>query len=316
MNAFSNDRSLTAASLGETALLSRIREWLGPCAPPSPRGMGDDCAVIEPGANLLTCDSVVFARHFEVSTPPDMVGAKLLKRNLSDIAAMGGIPREAVVALFLPPETTLEWLEGFTKGLAKCALDYSVSIVGGDISQSPTLAATLTLTGRARRPLTRGTGGAGDILCVTGPLGASIKGHHLTFTPRIEQGIFLSINDAATACMDLSDGLAKDAPSLAGEHLAAVLDLDEIPPSAEALEQSDGDAAKLTKSVLCDGEDYELLFAVKADAVDALEEAWVDRFGAPFFRIGHLAPRGDGPALVDSATGKAPEGAHGYEHLR
>jgi thiamine-monophosphate kinase len=304
MNPILTDRKGSVSEIGESALIARIKAALGEATPPPPRGMGDDC------------DSVVYGKHFDGEAEPELVGAKLLKRNLSDIAAMGGVPCDAVVALFAPPLLATEWVERFAKGLAKCALDYSVAIVGGDVAESPTLAASLTLTGRARRPLTRGTGAAGDVLCVTGPLGGSIRGHHLTFTPRIEQGLFLGMSEAVTSCMDLSDGLAKDAPALAGDALAAVLDVADIPPSQEALEIAEGDAGKLAQSVLSDGEDYELLFAVKPEEIDAFEEAWIARFGAPFFRIGLLAERGDGAGLIDSATGKAPENAHGYEHLR
>jgi thiamine-monophosphate kinase len=316
MNPFTQNESESAASLGETQLIKRIREWLGEATPPTPHGMGDDCAVIEPRANLLTCDSLVYMRHFDDECPPELAGAKLLKRNISDIASMGGIPCEAVVAMFLPKNTSVKWLEGFTKGLAKCALDHSTAIVGGDISESPTLAVTLTLTGRAKHPLTRGTGSAGDYLYVSGPLGGSIKGHHLTFTPRVEQGMFLATTPGVTACMDLSDGIAKDAPSLAGDNLAAAIDVDDIPPSAETLEMCEGHPEQIAGHVLSDGEDYELLFAVKPEAAAVLEEAWEDRFGGPVFRIGTLQKREkDGPQLIDAKTGK-PLAGHGYEHLR
>lgn len=317
MNPFTQNEAESAGMLGESALIERIHEWLGEATPPTPRGMGDDCAVTDGRANLLTCDSLVYMRHFDDECPPDLVGAKLLKRNISDIASMGGIPSEAVVAMFLPKDTSIKWLEGFARGLAKCALDYSTLIVGGDIAESPTLAMTLTLTGRARRPLTRGTGGDGDVLFVSGPLGGSIKGHHLTFTPRVEQGMFLSMMPEVTACMDLSDGLAKDAPSLAGANLSAALNVDDIPPSNELLEICQDHPEEMPAHILCDGEDYELLFSVKPEAADALEAAWEDRFGGPVFRIGHLVKReNNGPRLIDENTGEPLAQHHGYEHLR
>src|SRR5690606_29447104 len=100
---------------------------------------------------------------------------KLLKRNLSDIAAMGGEPRDAVVALFMPPNTALAWLEDFTRGLGECALAHGARIAGGDLTQTTGfLGATLTLTGFAGRPLLRSGAGAGDLLYVTGALGGSI----------------------------------------------------------------------------------------------------------------------------------------------
>jgi thiamine-monophosphate kinase len=151
---------------------------------------------------------------------------------------------------------------------------------------------------------------------VSGPLGASIKGHHLTFEPRIEQGMFLAHVREVTSCMDLTDGLAKDAPSLAGDDFAAVLDTNEIPPSMEALEFYEGKPDELRRHLLCDGEDYELIFTLKPAAAEAFEADWQRRFGGPVFRIGSLRRRtADGPRLIDAATGEPLSDYHGYEHL-
>jgi thiamine-monophosphate kinase len=316
MNPFTENPVESVSSLGETKLLSRIREWLGEATPPSPGGMGDDCAVTDSRANLITCDSLVYGRHFDERAPSQLAGAKLLKRNLSDIAAMGGIPCEAVVALFLPKNVSIAWIEGFAKGLARCAIDHSTLIVGGDISESPTLAATLTLTGRARRPLTRGSGNAGDLIYVSGPLGCSIKGHHLTFEPRIEQGLFLASFPFVTSCMDLTDGIAKDLPSLSGEKLCAAVEVENIPPSAETLEAYTEHPEQIARHVLCDGEDYELVFSIRPEEAESFEAAWMDRFGGPVFRIGKFIPRENGGAqLIDEKTGAALDEYHGYEHL-
>ena len=317
MNPFTKDTAASVASLGEVKLLAKIREWLGAATPPSPRGMGDDCAVTDARANLLTCDSLVYGRHFDDSSTPQLAGAKLLKRNLSDIAAMGGLPADAVVALFLPRNVSLEWIEGFTRGLGECALRYSTNIVGGDIAECPTLSATLTLTGRASRPLLRGTARAGDLLYVGGPLGCSINGHHLTFEPRMEHGMFLAHFPEVTSCMDLTDGLAKDAPALAGPNLCAEINPEDVLPSQEALEEFGNNQEKLIEHVMCDGEDYELLFTIKAEAAESFEEQWQERFGGPAFRIGKLTPRAPGrPQLIDARTGEPPTGWKGYEHLR
>lgn len=318
MNPFTQNISESVSSVGETALLQRIRQWLGQAMPEqSPQGMGDDCAVTDTDANLLTCDSLVYGTHFDDTCPPELAGAKLLKRNLSDIASMGGLPKNAVVALFLPKNTSLAWIEGFTKGLSVTAMDHSTLIVGGDITGCPTLCATLTLTGRVAKPLTRGTAQPGDRLYVSSPLGGSIKGHHLTFTPRIEQGMFLAFSQGVTSCMDLSDGLAKDLPSLLGPKLRAELEMDALPPSAETLEMAGDSREEQIRHILCDGEDYELLFSIAPDTAANFEAAWADRFGAPPFPIGTVSGRtNDGPQIVDAATGLPPEHCQGYEHLR
>ena len=133
MSLFTRKRSESVASLGETALITDIRRWLGSAAPESPHGMGDDCAQLPISfeQQLITVDPVVYGRHFDDEIAPRHVGAKLLKRNLSDIAAMGGQPTAAVIALTLDPLTKLAWLEAFYRGLAACARKYQVKIVGG-----------------------------------------------------------------------------------------------------------------------------------------------------------------------------------------
>src|SRR5271163_937601 len=110
----------SVSALGEEKLIRSIRGWLGGTSPASPAGMGDDCAVLRParGRELLTVDAVVRGVHFADGTPPRDVGAKLMKRNLSDIAAMGGRPRAAVVALALDGGVSVAWLAGFYRGLA------------------------------------------------------------------------------------------------------------------------------------------------------------------------------------------------------
>ena len=175
---FTSLRADSVAALGEERLIAAIRRWLGRTTPPSPAGIGDDCAVLPPapGRQLLTVDPVIYGRHFDARVPARAVGAKLLKRNLSDLAAMGGRPTAAVIALTLDAGVRLDWLESFYRGLAACARKYRVPIVGGDIAQANgVLAASLTLLGAAagRRILTRTGACRGDWIYVTGVLGAS-----------------------------------------------------------------------------------------------------------------------------------------------
>ena len=131
MHPFTKYHPESVAALGEEALIGRIRRWLGPVSPRAPFGIGDDCAVL-PGARgrqLLTVDPVVYGRHFDDSIPARAVGTKLLKRNLSDLAAMGGRPSAAVIALSLDPRTSLRWVEGFYCGLAAVARRHGAILV-------------------------------------------------------------------------------------------------------------------------------------------------------------------------------------------
>jgi thiamine-monophosphate kinase len=306
---FTNNLAESVASLGETKLIAAIRRWLGAASPRAPFGIGDDCAVLPAarGQQLLTVDPVIYGEHFDDNVPARGVGGKLFKRNLSDIAAMGGRPRAAVVALALDPRVKLEWLEGFYRGLAAVSRRYRVPVVGGDVARHDGgIVATLTLVGEATGPrvLTRAGARAGDNIFVTGLLGGSLaSGHHWKFTPRLAEGAWLAGRREVRAMCDVSDGLGKDLRAL-------------TPPRAEpAL-----DAAALplrrgcdVRAALCDGEDYELVFAVtgKTDAAEFLR-AWRKKFPRTRLScIGKFARRGTRPAGALNL-----EDYHGFEHLR
>ncbi|MEC8190627.1 MAG: thiamine-phosphate kinase, partial [Verrucomicrobiota bacterium] len=203
------------AYLGERTLLSNIQKWLGPCTPPAPHGMGDDCAVLDPffsGKPLLTTDSLTFGIHFNSNISAKDAGAKLIKRNLSDIAAMAGTPSSAVLALLCGPDVSTMWLQEFFEGVHSACLDYTVSLVGGDVSQikKGAFSAVLTLTGTASVPILRQTAQQNDQIYVTGSLGGSALGKHYAFLPRLVEARWLSKQSECSAMMDLTDGLGKD----------------------------------------------------------------------------------------------------------
>jgi thiamine-monophosphate kinase len=306
---FTKKVSASVSAGGEERLIGAIRGWLGDASPAAPFGIGDDCAVLRAsrGPQLITVDPVIYGRHFDATIPPDRVGEKLLKRNLSDLAAMGGRPVAAVLALTLDSGVDRAWLEKFYRGLARCARQYEVAIVGGDIAQADgVLAASLTLLGEsaARRVLTRSGARIGDYLYVTGVLGASLpSGHHFRFTPRLAEGAWLAGRAEVRAMMDVSDGLAKDLHALTPPHSVAALEPAAVPcrPGAPL------------KNALTDGEDYELLFAVAGRAdCDDFERAWRRAFPRTrLTRVGAFVGRGQLPAdAIDLSR------YHGYEHLR
>ena len=319
MNPFAAQRSGSVRAHGELRLIAGIRRWLGRASPQAPFGIGDDCAVIpRPRKHLLvTTDPVIYGSHFDDSVPGRAVGAKLLKRNLSDIAAMGGRPVAAVVSLALAPDTSVAWLQEFYRGLADCARRHRVKIVGGDITEGPKgfLGAFLTLHGEStgRRVVTRSGARSGDHVYVTGRLGGSRRRHHYTFQPRLAEGVWLAGRPEVRAMMDISDGLAKDIGALTPAHLAPALDPAVIPVSADAARQAAGTRRNALHRALCDGEDYELLLVVRARA-DRLrfERDWRKQF--PRLKLSRLG------SFVSAR--QTPAGAlrladyHGYEHLR
>ncbi len=317
MTPFTALRAHSVAARGEQKIITDIRRWLGRASPASPFGIGDDCAVIPPAKHhqLVTTDPVIWGRHFDASVPARAVGAKLLKRNLSDIAAMGGCPVAAVVSLALAPQTSVRWLEQFYRGLAACADKHKVKIVGGDITQGPAgfLGAFLTLHGEstARRVVTRSGARAGDAIYVTGTLGGSRLGHHHAFAPRLAEGAWLAGRSEVRAMMDVSDGLAKDLYSLASVGLVPALDAKAIPVSAAARRQALRSGKTPLAHALGDGEDYELLIVVHAGA-DRFEQAWRNRF--PTLRLSCLGRFVRKNHLPAGALRLADY--HGYEHLR
>lgn len=309
MHPFTPRHAASVAALGEARLITAIRRWLGAASPRAPFGIGDDCAVLPParGRQLITVDPVIYPRHFNDAVHPRDAGAKLLKRNLSDLAAMGGRPTAAVLALTLDPRVSVAWLEQFYRGLAACARRYHVPIVGGDIAQSDgSVAASLTLLGQATgtRVLTRAGARLGDWIFVTGRLGGSLpSGHHFKFTPRLTEGAWLARRPEVRAMMDLSDGLAKDLHALTPPATVPALDAAALPlrPGCNV------------SAALGDGEDYELLFAV-AGRTDpaAFQRAWRRRFPrVPLSCIGRFVrPAALPPTALNLAQHR------GYEHLR
>lgn len=309
MTPFTRQFSASVSALGEEQLITAIRRWLGPVSPRAPFGVGDDCAVLPArrGRQLITVDPVIYGRHFDDTVPPRAVGAKLLKRNLSDLAAMGGRPTAAVLALTLDARVSRAWLEQFYRGLAACARQHGVPIVGGDVAQADGLvAASLTLLGTAAGPriLTRTGARRGDALYVTGQLGGSRpSGHHYRFTPRLDEGAWLARQPAVRAMMDVSDGLAKDLRALTPRGAVAALD-----PAALPRRQGCSLAAALS-----DGEDYELVFALAAAADHArFAAAWQRAFPRTrLTRIGRWVAAHRLPADALDLSQFA-----GYEHLR
>lgn len=317
MHPFTAHPSASVSALGEGRLIAAIQRWLGPATLRTPFGIGDDCAVLPASVHrqLVTVDPVVYGEHFDDSIAPAAAGSKLLKRNLSDIAAMGGRPRAAVIALALDRRVRLDWLEQFYRGLAREARRYRVPIVGGDVTrQAGGLAATLTLIGDAPagRPVTRRGARSGDWIYVTGELGGSILGRHHRFSPRLAEGRWLAERAEVRSLMDVSDGLARDLAALLPAGTRPHLQAAAIPISAAARTLARRSGRPALDHALGDGEDYELLFTVSARADRAaFERAWSRRFRTRLSALGRFAP-----INAPLPAGTIDLRAHrGYEHL-
>ena len=272
-------------------------------------GPGDDCAALEwssDGLLLAAVDQLIGGVHyFRESTPPRQAGRKLLCRNLSDIAAMGGYPFWALLTVASSGRAS-DWVLEFCRGVSDCGREYGVSVVGGDIASLPVEGevATLTILGMVRRSevVRRSGASPGDWLYVTGELGNSLaSGHHLDFSPRLAEGRFLAERHYASAMLDVSDGLLLDARRLAESSGVRLL----VDPAKLPLRQGADCNGALT-----DGEDYELLFTVSPERAGELEQNW--NFGQ-LTRIG-VVESGSPDVTDPDGNPLSVNGKYGYEH--
>ncbi len=267
-------------------------ELLARLVPSLPRGdglvvgPGDDCAVVAGLRGkllLLKTDAIAEGVHFLPGEDPARVGWKALCRPLSDIAAMGGEPSQALVTLFSPPSAGIAYWEKFYRGLTKAARRFGVGIAGGELTrQAAGIAVSIALTGwvSRRHCIPRSGGRPGDLLFVTGKLGGSIRGHHLDFVPRLREGAWLAAHARPSAMMDLSDGLGSDLQRMA-RACGCGFEIDTV-----ALPRNRGCSVR---EAIGDGEDYELLFALPPRRERKLLESWPACFPkVPLTRIGRL----------------------------
>lgn len=280
-------------SLGEFGLIREIKKWI-PQAKAIVQGIGDDTAVFRASPNryqLLAIDTLVEDVDFRKGkATPQEIGWKALAINLSDIAAMGGIPKAAVVSLTLPKKTEVRFVKGFYEGIQKLAKRFHVAVVGGDLSRGLKISSSVAVLGESHPKWTVFRKGAkvGDLICVTGRLGGSILGKHLNFMPRLFEGQFLA-RVGASSMIDLSDGLAQDLGHLASSFsFAFVVDERKIPISQAAKRLAHGDTKKALRRALCDGEDFELLFTMAPGKFRTAQKVWARRFSIPLTVIGQV----------------------------
>ena len=231
---------------------------------------GDDFAVLNwPAGDLLLVgvDQVLDGVHVDSAHhAPERIGRKVMNRNLSDCAAMACLPVAAVATVALPRAISLDYAQRLYRGMADAAAAFGCIIAGGDTgSWDGKLAMTVTLLGRCDgiQPVTRAGAKPGDGIYVTGPLGGSILGRHLDFTPRIREGRLLG--PIATAMIDLSDGLSRDLRHICdASGVGAIIEGDRVPIHDDARRLSQQDQVDPLTHALDDGEDYELLFTASA----------------------------------------------------
>lgn len=297
-------------------------------------GVGDDGAIVRPAPGMdlvVTTDMLVAGTHFLEGADAEALGWKALAVNLSDLAAMGALPRWAVVAASLP-EADETWVAAFARGFFDCAGAFEVDVIGGDTTRGPlNIAPTVFGEVPQGQALTRAGAQAGDDLWVSGTPGIAALGlnHRLGKVslhgtaiarclaaldrpqPRVELG--LALRGLAAAAIDVSDGLLADIGHiLERSALAADIDFDLLPRAAL---EAGADTVLARQSLLAGGDDYELAFSAppaRRQDVEALSR----RLGLPLTRIGRLRAGPAGEIILRDAAGQPmPLGRRGFDHF-
>ena len=325
----------TVSTLTERELIARIRQLL----PPAPDwllvGIGDDAAVVEPERNrveVLTVDAIVEGIHFDRAfVPPDAIGHRALAVNLSDLAAMGAAPRLALLSMALPAALPLADFDALAAAFTALAARHRLHVAGGNLTRSPgplMIDVTVMGTVKRRQALARSGARPGDDLYVSGSVGSaraglrslqsavgsrqpSVVSSFLYPQPRLALGIHLARNRAASACMDLSDGLSDGLQQIAeASGVGMTVDTEALPidPEARAFFAARGEDP--VAEALAGGDDYELLIAVRPRTQRRLAEAR-RRGDVALTRIGRCtAERG---ITLTGAGGALPQG---FAHFR
>lgn len=292
---------------GEFQLIGQIATSFA--APKGTIGIGDDCAVLpqEQGyETLVTCDLLVEDTHFLFDqASPRQIGWKAAAVNFSDIAAMGGVPVGTFLSMALPPKVGAPWVAEFIEGYRSLSDLLHAPLLGGDTTSSPQrVCINVTVLGQCRtgRRKLRSTAQAGDLVCVTGPLGDSAAGLHAILhhaidtpeayalverhyhpTPRIDEGQQLAAHRGVHAMMDISDGIGSDLRHiLDASHVGATIEVGRIPLTSHLQCYCQRHALDPYELALTGGEDYELLFTI-----DPHDEPGL---GVPHHIIGHITP--------------------------
>ncbi len=326
---------------GEFGLIAALADLFGPPPPEVILGIGDDCAVLDPGGPeylLLTLDTLVEGVHFHLAwSTLRQVGRKAVAVNVSDIAAMGGQPGYALLSLGWPPDRELSLALEVGAGVAEAARQWHLAVIGGDtIASPPGLTLTVALMGRVPKGelLTRAGAKVGDGVYVTGPLGAAAAGlealrrglplplevqepllkAHRDPVPQLAAGRLLAEARLAGACIDLSDGVASDLGhicrmSRVGARIRA--ELVPLPPALARAARTLGlDPLALA---LFGGEDYQLLFTSAVPEHHLAERFRGAGLPAPC-RIGEIIPGAE--VLLAGPGGEQVISGRGYDHFR
>jgi thiamine-monophosphate kinase len=323
------------AGLGE---FGRIRRFFAPLAGPGGLDLRDDAALLACDAGhqlVVTVDAIVAGVHYLPDDPPDLVARKLLRVNLSDLAAMGARPRHYLLTTALPATLGDDWVEKFAAGLAKDQRHYDIDLLGGDsVATEGPAVLSLTAIGEVTigAEIRRSGAQQGDEIWVSGTIGDAflglqvLRGGHPGLPveqrtalikrfqlpePRVELGPRLA--GIAHAMLDVSDGLVADLGHICeASQVGATVRLPHLPLSPAA-RQIVADHPDLPTQLVAAGDDYELLFTAAPEASGQVRRLSAE-LGLPITAIG-IVEKGAGVRVVDAAGKPVPIATTGYRHF-
>jgi thiamine-monophosphate kinase len=316
--------------MGELSLIEKFRAG-APGHPCIAVGPGHDCAVLHWPVStdlLFKIDQVVEGTHFLLDGPdvsrPFQVGWKAMAKACSDIAAAGGWPLAATVAINLRKGSSETLALGVYKGLVACCKKFEIGLAGGDFSTSQNgLSIVVSLLGKCRSggAWTRGGAQSGDVLLVTGSLGGSRSSKHKRFVPRLKEALRIReiCPRGVKACIDITDGLSRDLRHICDESSCGARLFEAEIPVSRAAKQASTNPADALRQALSDGEDFELLMAVERRAAGKLLDQWLrlkHEFSwlAPLKHIGEIVPSALGISMLGADGKMRPLPDAGYEH--
>ncbi len=313
-------------SIGEKKLIENIKKKIKIYSNDVVKGAGDDAAVLKHDKKnymIFTGDILVENVHFSLKhSTPEQVGMKAIEQNVSDIAAMGGIPKFALVSLALPKSAERSFIDGLYKGINKKSKKYKISIVGGNISGSKEIVVNISMTGLVGKKYLALRSGAkiGDLIFCSGHAGASAAGlellkqnkkgksikKHLEPESRLDLARKLA-KIGINSMIDASDGIASEIKHICNESkVGAIVYYDKIPVSKNTIK----DSKKIKKNpidfALYGGEDFELIFTAPKNRLQKLK-----KYGTA---IGEIVSKKHGINIIKNK--KASKLGNGFEHFK
>lgn len=323
---------MEVSELGEFGLIDRLKTLAGE-PPEGEVWAGDDAAVLRApaGTILFTSDLLIEGVHFDLElTGPGDLGYKSIAVNISDVAAMGGVPRRALVSLGLRPKIEVEWIEQIYAGMRECCDEFGAAIAGGDLSRSDCLLISVALLGNpaGRRVIERKGARPGDVIGVTGTLGRAGAGYrllraglreprdlieaHLRPRPRVEEAEVLR-GFLPSAMIDVSDGFVADVGHICeASSVGIVVESTSLPKVDLTGLGIDRGSLQLA---LGGGEDYELCFTIAPQRFEDASQAVFGKTGTTVTKVGEVVEADRGRVLLIEGD-EEPLEAPGWDHLR